>query len=98
MPESRESGQQELPRDITDLLRQRVLSGEQYGLIYFWQDYANLEDEGHPLSIRISASEIPAGRESGICNFFKAFLEKNPGKVSKSVIITGTKQEFDHLS
>jgi hypothetical protein len=84
--------------DISDLFKQRVLSGEQYGSVYFWEDLRKLEKEGvSSLSIKIQASELPQGRESDICNFLKAFLEKSGTGLSKSVVITGTKAEHDYL-
>lgn len=84
--------------DISDLFRQRVLSGEQHGSIYFFDDLHNLEKEGlFSQSIRISAAELPKGRESDICNLLKAFIEKNRDRVSKQVVITGTQEQYERL-
>lgn len=84
--------------DITDLFRQRVLSGEQHGSIYFWDDLEKLEKEGvASVSIRINASELPVGRESTYCDFLKAFIEYR-GKIRKEVVINGTKEQRDYLA
>lgn len=84
--------------DVSDLFKQRVLSGEKYGSIYFWEDLHKLEKEGAAVeSIRIDATDLPVGRERVICNFLKAFLEKDLGRISKQVVITGTKEQYDHL-
>jgi hypothetical protein len=83
--------------DISDLFRQRVLSGEKGGSMYFLDDLAKLEKEGVSLlSIKINASELATDRESTFCDFLKAFLEDR-GKVSKEAIITGTKEQRDYL-
>lgn len=83
--------------DITDLFKQRILSGEQYGSIYFLENLRKLQKEGMTSqSIKINASDLPAGSESNICNFLKAFLQDNP-EVSKQVVITGTQEQYDYL-
>lgn len=97
MTEKRENENQH-SGDVSDLFRQRVLSGEKHGSIYFWDDLEKIEKEGaSSLAIRINASELPAGRESVFCNFLKAFLEKDGGRIPKQVVISGTKEQREYL-
>ncbi|MCL5407722.1 MAG: hypothetical protein M1429_04490 [Patescibacteria group bacterium] len=81
-------------KDVTDRLKE-VISSEKNSVGF--QFLSEVKKSDAPLlSVKLSVSELPQGRERIICNFLKSFIGTGNGMTRKAVI-TGTQDDYDRL-